>query len=733
MEPPNPRYYKFGDYKIDSRRRVLSKNDGEIPISAKNFELLFELVKNEGRILSHDELLDTVWEGTFVEQSNLKKGISAIRHILGESPESSNYIKTIPRKGYCFVATVQTSSEEKLNESIHITATEIIIEEEIIEDDEPLQNVKFLPAPIPSTSFWQRYNKYILGGLGVLFLGTLAFSFNRFFVKKAKRFSAESVKITKLTNDGNCYDASISADGNFILCGTFSSEGNGLVTRQVSVNSQVQVVPPQKDTSFWAYRITPDGNSVYYIIHNEKDASQNGLFQVSFLGGTPRKISSKANASITFSPDNKKLAFIRIEGGASKIVTMNLDGSDENILTEYGQGFRLWGLNWSPDGKSILCNPRIQTDEKFRSFAEDISLIDGSKTVVLPEQEKLIVGATWMPDKESMLLALRELNSETRQIWQYFPATNEFLRVTNDNNTYRFIVLNQAGTIISTTQESTVNSAYLGEVGSKETRQLSNQMEKFGWIWWANNNRLVYDSFEEGRVVISTINSDGTNKQAITDGKDGIDLYPRISTDLNSVVFSSLRTGARTLWRVNLDGSGLTQLTPNSADIIFEGRLLADNKTLIGLTQNKNEFFLWKQTADGEKIKLVQTGVGNWDISPDDKLLICYSFDDETRKNQIEIRSVENNQILQTFKGDFDKNLRWVDEKSFIYSTRKGGKTQIFKQALDKTPPTLIYEYNGQNNETVSSFNFASDGKKFVFVRGKYMVDAVTIKVEETK
>lgn len=733
MESPNPRYYKFGEYKIDSRRRVLSKNDGEIPISSKNFDLLFELVKNEGRILTHDELLDSVWEGTFVEQSNLKKGISSIRQILGETPESSNYIKTIPRKGYCFVAAVQAHSDEPPTEAIHVTATEIIIKEEIIEDHEPQQNVKVIPATIPKPTFWQSYNKYIFGGLAVLLLGSLAFSFNKIFGKKVKRFSAENVKITKLTNDGNCYDASISADGNFILCGTFSSDGNGLVTRQVSVNSQVQIVPPQKDTSFWAYRITPDGNSVFFIIHNEKDVSQNGLFQVSFLGGAPRKISGRANGAITFSPDSKKLAFVRIEGGASKVVTMNLDGSDEKILTEYGPGYRLWGLNWSPDGKTILCNPRIQTDEKFRSFAEDISLIDGSKTVVLPEQEKLIVGATWMPDKESMLLALRELNTETRQIWQYFPSTKEFLRVTNDNNYYRFIVLNQAGTIISTTQESTVNSAYLGEVGSKETKQLSNQMEKFGSVNWATNNRLVYDSFEEGHVLISVINTDGTNKQAITDGKDGIDLYPRVSTDLNSVVFSSLRTGARTLWRVNLDGSGLTQLTPNSADINFEGRLLGDNKTLIWLSQDKNEFYLWKQTPDGEKIKVVQTGVGNWDISPDDKLLVCYSFDDETRQNQIEVRSVENNQILQTFKGSFDKLLRWVDEKSFIYSTRKSGKTQIFRQTLDKAPPSLIYEYNGQHNETISSFNFAPDRKKFVFVRGKYMVDAVTIKAEETK
>ena len=116
------------------RRRVLTRNNEQVPISAKNFDLLLALIQNEGRILSHDELLDLVWGDTFVEQSNLKKGISAIRQILGETPDSSLYIKTIPRKGYSFIAPIQAIPDEQ---EFQIKATEIVIEEEIIEDSEP--------------------------------------------------------------------------------------------------------------------------------------------------------------------------------------------------------------------------------------------------------------------------------------------------------------------------------------------------------------------------------------------------------------------------------------------------------------------------------------------------------------------------------------------------------------------------------------------------------------------
>ncbi|MEK7724828.1 MAG: transcriptional regulator, partial [Acidobacteriota bacterium] len=183
MEIQNPRFYKFGDFILDSRRRILTKNDGEISISSKNFDLLFFLIQNEGRVLSHDEILDNVWEGTFVEQSNLKKGISAIRHVLGETPESSLYIKTIPRKGYSFIASVQIFTDEKPNEAIHITATEIIIEEEIIEDVEPNHKIKGLPSA-PQVSFWIHYKKYIFGLIAVLILGIAAFTFNNIFTKQ---------------------------------------------------------------------------------------------------------------------------------------------------------------------------------------------------------------------------------------------------------------------------------------------------------------------------------------------------------------------------------------------------------------------------------------------------------------------------------------------------------------------------------------------------------------------
>ena len=88
MKEGNFRYFEFGEFRVDTRRRILLKNSEMVALSPRNFELLVVMIENEGRILSHDELLDKVWEGTFVEQANLKNAISVLRKIFGGKPNA---------------------------------------------------------------------------------------------------------------------------------------------------------------------------------------------------------------------------------------------------------------------------------------------------------------------------------------------------------------------------------------------------------------------------------------------------------------------------------------------------------------------------------------------------------------------------------------------------------------------------------------------------------------------
>ena len=99
--------YQFGPFRLDIRERRLSRGDEIIPLRLKVFDTLLVLVENAGRLVTKQELLDTVWPETTVEENNLNHNVSVLRKALGERATGQQYIETVPRVGYRFAAAVE--------------------------------------------------------------------------------------------------------------------------------------------------------------------------------------------------------------------------------------------------------------------------------------------------------------------------------------------------------------------------------------------------------------------------------------------------------------------------------------------------------------------------------------------------------------------------------------------------------------------------------------------------
>src|SRR5271157_4380201 len=93
--------YEFGPFQLSETEAVLRRDGAAQPLTPKAFDLLLALVKNSGRILTKEELLDVVWAGTLVDQSNLPTQIANLRKVIG-----NGYIETVSRRGYPFTAEV---------------------------------------------------------------------------------------------------------------------------------------------------------------------------------------------------------------------------------------------------------------------------------------------------------------------------------------------------------------------------------------------------------------------------------------------------------------------------------------------------------------------------------------------------------------------------------------------------------------------------------------------------
>src|SRR5215216_502492 len=98
------RVFRFGEFALDSAQRRLLRSGQDVYLPPKTFELLLYLLRNRGRVIPKDELLEALWPDVNVVENTLAQRIREIREALGEDAHSARYIKTVPRVGYQFIA-----------------------------------------------------------------------------------------------------------------------------------------------------------------------------------------------------------------------------------------------------------------------------------------------------------------------------------------------------------------------------------------------------------------------------------------------------------------------------------------------------------------------------------------------------------------------------------------------------------------------------------------------------
>ncbi|HYL83899.1 MAG TPA: tetratricopeptide repeat protein [Candidatus Angelobacter sp.] len=116
MPEKTKRFFDFGRFRVDPVERVLLADGHPVSLTPKAFDTLLELLENSGHILEKDELLKRIWPDTFVEEGTLVQNISTLRKILGEAPDGSAYIETVPRRGYRFAGAVRKINLEPVSE-----------------------------------------------------------------------------------------------------------------------------------------------------------------------------------------------------------------------------------------------------------------------------------------------------------------------------------------------------------------------------------------------------------------------------------------------------------------------------------------------------------------------------------------------------------------------------------------------------------------------------------------
>jgi DNA-binding winged helix-turn-helix (wHTH) protein/Tfp pilus assembly protein PilF len=106
--------YEFGPFRVDAEKEILLRAGEPVPLTPKTFQILLVLVRHSKELVTKDDLMQTVWPDTFVEEANLSRNIFMLRKALGESPQDHRYIVTVPGRGYRLAENVHLVAEHEL-------------------------------------------------------------------------------------------------------------------------------------------------------------------------------------------------------------------------------------------------------------------------------------------------------------------------------------------------------------------------------------------------------------------------------------------------------------------------------------------------------------------------------------------------------------------------------------------------------------------------------------------
>lgn len=106
---------QFESFRLDTANQCLWRDAAQIALPPKPFAVLRYLVENPGRLITHDELLDALWPETYVQPQVLRTYVLDLRKVLQDDAGQPRFIQTLPKRGYCFVASVRDWSADESN------------------------------------------------------------------------------------------------------------------------------------------------------------------------------------------------------------------------------------------------------------------------------------------------------------------------------------------------------------------------------------------------------------------------------------------------------------------------------------------------------------------------------------------------------------------------------------------------------------------------------------------
>ncbi len=581
----------------------------------------------------------------------------------------------------------------------------------------------------------------LVGGFTVLALAIGLVVAYRWLTTPASTTSTTSLprnmKVARLTSTGTADTAAISPDGKYVVHAATENGQQSLRVRQVTTNSDVQIVPPA-DVRYEGLTFSRDGDFIYYVAA-EKNSSTSNLYQIPGLGGNARRLIANVGSAVTFSPDGRQLAFIRNlpDTGEDVLMISDAQGNGERKLAVRKLPNFFSSVAWSPDGKTIACGAGSFVPN-YNTYIVEVSVESGGEKQIGAQTWMFMSQMVWTADGRALILGASEQEAgsfEAQQLWSVSYPDGLARRITNDLNNYSGVSLTADSNRLVTVQSETSSSIWLTPSGdaNQATRTSSGagRIDGRDGVAWTPEGKIVYTSNASGNLDLWIMNADGSQQRQLTENSR-INNHPAVAPNGRYLVFTSDRAGTPNIWRMDLDGSNARQLTSGSGE--DNPQCSTDGEWVVYTLPGAGKPTLWRVSIDGgasQQLTAKYTAAAVF--SPDGKSLAClYREEQPNSPLKLALFSVAGGEPTRVFEAPISAEEvsrtpppRWTaDSRALGYVVTSAGVSNIWLQPINGDTPRQLTTFK---TDRIFSFDWSRDGKQLLVARGMLASDVVLI------
>jgi DNA-binding winged helix-turn-helix (wHTH) protein/Tol biopolymer transport system component len=642
---PKSFVFRFDNVEVREKEFTVVKDGKLLTVEPKAFRALLFLLRNPQKLISKEELLNSVWGDAAVTEGSLTRCVWLLRSLLGDDPRNPRYIETVATVGYRFVCKVEVAEDNSA--SLEGAGEQ---NGQGSRDSGETQSGKLKVGSRGRQLAW------LLSGAAVLAAGLASLAWYLLRPLPPPRISGYS----QITHDGHRkYIAG--TDGSRLYFNFMSPISTAQVAISGGETAANPVAVPGFIPSFLS--VSPDGSS--FLIES-LEAENDTLWNVLILGSSYRRLGN--GTSSTFSPDGNSVAYVTLEGD---LWIVKSDGTGAHKLASVG--YKPGELTWSPKGETIRFT---QGDRLW-----EINSSGSNLHQLLPNWRVSAVQCCgrWTPDGKFFIFLSAESSSQSSEIWVIDERRGlvrrplpDPVQVTNGPMRWDSLIAGKDGKEVFAVGTNPRGELARFDLKTKQLQPFLGGISADSVSFSEDGKYVAYVSYPEG--ILWRANRDGSNPVQLSDPPMHPTL-PRWSHDGAQILFGDLSS----LWAKSyivsaLGGAAPRRLLPEDHGAEYDPNWSPDGHKIVfesrTITDPKGYFISILDMTTG-RVEKVSGSVGMWSPrwSPDGRYLVAKS----PHFSSLSLFDIQaQNWSVLPFKGFVDYP-EWSSDSQFIYFLQIGG------------------------------------------------------------